>query len=212
MSNLNRMIDKVVDNKDKQRTYQVQLGRYKKAMANEFYFEAMMIVYATMEDRLRSFLYYIGTFRDANDSKLFKSKAKSNETLRKMYTSYLDVPSNSRIDVNKISTKMNMIRATLHWAIDCECAPVDGYQNVLKREYEGCVDMDGLLSTLDEIELWCKYRNEVVHGLLNKNLDSLDLQLGEKVEQGMSYARFVDSQVKSLKRKNMIRKFLKLSK
>lgn len=210
MSNQNRLIERVKDNKDKQHTYQVQLGRYKKAIANEFYFEAMMIVYATLEDRLRSFLYYIGTFRDVNDSKICKTKAKSNDTLRKLYSTHLDTPSNSRINFNNISTKIAMIRATLNWAIACDCTPTDEYLKVLKREYEGCVDMDGLLSTLANIESWCRYRNEVVHGLLNKNISSVNLELGEMVEKGMCYARFVDSQVKSLKRKNAIRKTLKL--
>lgn len=210
MGSQKRLIERVTDNKDKQRTYQIQLGRYKKAIANEFYFEGMMIVYGMLEDRLRSFLYYIGAFRDVNELKLCKTKAKSNDTLKRMYCSFLEVPTSSRMNFNNISTKMNMVRATLRWVIDCDCTPADEYLKVLKREYEGCVDLDGLLTTLDDIETWCKYRNEVVHGLLNKNTVSLETDLGEMVEKGMGYARFVDSQVKALKRKNAIRTTLKL--
>lgn len=210
MSTSKRLIDRVTDNKDKQHTYQVQLGRYKKAVANEFYFEAMMIVYGMLEDRMRSFLYYIGAFKDVNELKLCKTKAKSNDTLKRMYCSYLGIPVNSRMNFNNISTKMNMVKATLQWVVDCDCTPTDEYLKVLKREYEGCVDMDGLLTTIGEIEAWCKYRNEVVHGLLNKNTVSLEENLGEMVEKGMHYARFVDSQVKCLKRKNAIRKSLHL--
>ena len=53
-----RQIKQVEDNKEKQQTYSKQLGRYKLAIRNEFYFEAMLIVYAMLEDRLLSFLYY----------------------------------------------------------------------------------------------------------------------------------------------------------
>ena len=51
-----RLIQPVSDNKDKQRTYTENMAKYKKAIAGEFFFEAMLIDYAMLEDRLRSFL------------------------------------------------------------------------------------------------------------------------------------------------------------
>lgn len=38
-----RQIKPVKDNIDKQRTYREHKGRYKRAMENEFYFEALLI-------------------------------------------------------------------------------------------------------------------------------------------------------------------------
>lgn len=114
------------------------------------------------------------------------------------------------MNFNNISTKEKLIRDTLNWAIACDCTPADEYLKVLKREYEGCVDMAGLLQTLEEIDVWREYRNEVVHGLLNKNMESLNLELGDMVEKGMNYARYVDSQVKALKKKNEIRKTMRI--
>ena len=58
-----RLIDPVNDNKDKENTYRTNLRRYNKAMKEGFYFEAMLIDYAMMEDRLRSFLYHIGLLK-----------------------------------------------------------------------------------------------------------------------------------------------------
>lgn len=55
-----RKIAPVKDNLDKQRTYAKQKGRYKSAMSNEFYLEAIMIDYALLEDRFRSMLYHMG--------------------------------------------------------------------------------------------------------------------------------------------------------
>lgn len=203
-----KMIDVVKDNKDKQMTYRKQMGRYKKAMDNEFYFEAMLIVYAMLEDRLRSFLYYIGSFRNIEDKGLNVKKTKTH--LRTLFFGSEAEAAGKRMDMNSISTKENLIRKTLEYVIACDHTPAEPYLQVLKQEYEGCVDMDGLLTVLDEIDAWRAYRNEVVHGLLNKNMDSLDLELAEMVEKGMSYARFVDSQVKALKRKNVIRKTLRI--
>ena len=77
---------------------------------------------------------------------------------------------------------------------------------MLKKEYEGNLDIGGLLETLECVDKWRKYRNEVIHGLLNKNLDSLNEKLFEQVELGMKYARFIDSQVKVLKKNDAIRK------
>lgn len=69
-------IESVLGNNDKQNTYRKLMGRYKKAVSNEFYFEAMMIVYAALEDRFRSFLYYIGAIRNTTDEGLNVSKTK----------------------------------------------------------------------------------------------------------------------------------------
>lgn len=45
----NRTIQPVTDNKDKQRTYSEQMGRYARAMRGAFYLEALLIDYAMLE-------------------------------------------------------------------------------------------------------------------------------------------------------------------
>ena len=50
---------------------------------NDFYFEAMLIVYAMIEDRLRSFLYYIGALHKADDLRLNVNQTKA--ILRRLY-------------------------------------------------------------------------------------------------------------------------------
>ena len=54
------------------------------------------------------------------------------------------------------------------------------------------------------------YRNEIIHGLLNKDMDSLYNELDIKVETGMKIARYFDSQCKLIKKNNKIRRHLKL--
>lgn len=208
MADKEKLIAAVTTNTEKQATYREQLGRYRRALNNEFYFEAMLIVYAMLEDRMRSFLYYIGALRRSDDPKLNVSQTKG--ILRRLYFGSDEAAFGQKMDLNQISTKENLIRSTVSWAMEHEGIPDDQYLAVLKSEYEGCLDMDGLLTVLDDVDTWRDYRNEIIHGLLNKNVNSVNADLKAKVEDGMSYARFIDSQVKALKRKDNIRKEMKI--
>lgn len=203
-----RQIAVVKDNSDKQVTYREQLGKYKRALNNEFYFEALLIVYAVLEDRMRSFLYYIGAVRRADSTKLNVSRTKS--ILRRLYFGSDEEAEGKRIDLTQISAKQQLIASTITWTLEYEGVPEESYLAILKDQYESCLNMDGFLSTLDAINDWRDYRNEIIHGLLNKNVESINAELKEQVEKGMGYARFVDSQVKALKRKDLIRKTMKI--
>ena len=207
MAGIEKQIAAVKDNAEKQEAYRKQLGRYRRALNNEFYFEAMLIVYAMIEDRLRSFLYYIGALRKADDPKMNVKQTKA--ILRRLYFGSDEDAFGQKMDLGQISTKEKLIRNTLTWALEYEGIPEETYLAVLKSEYEG-LDIGGLLTTLDQIDIWREYRNEIIHGLLNKNVTSVDAELKSKVEAGMEYARFIDSQVKALKKKNVIRNKMKI--
>jgi hypothetical protein len=84
------------------------------------------------------------------------------------------------------------------------------YPAVLRSTYEQCLDMEQFLRILAEMEAWSGYRNEIIHGLLNKNYSSVNTQLREQVEAGMGYARFIDGQIKLLKKKNTIRHTMRI--
>ena len=72
------------------------------------------------------------------------------------------------------------------------------------------IDIDWLIRTLSDIQVWCRYRNEIIHCLLNKNIDSVGLSIAEQAETGFSLARDIDTQVRSIKRGNMIRRKMNL--
>ena len=207
MAEKEKQIAAVKDNAEKQEAYRKQLGRYRRALNNEFYFEAMLIVYAMIEDRLRSFLYYIGALHKADDPKLNVKQTKA--ILRRLYFGSDEAALGQKMKLGLISTKEKLIRNTLTWTLEYEGIPEETYLAVLKSAYEG-LDIGGLLATLDQIDDWRGYRNEIIHGLLNKNVTSVDAELKSKVETGMEYARFIDSQVKALKKKNVIRNKMKI--
>ena len=68
------------------------------------------------------------------------------------------------------------------------------------------MDIDGLLIAFEKLNEWRDYRNEVIHALMNKNIDSLSVELKQRAEEGMTLATFFDNQEKTLKRGNIIRK------
>lgn len=198
-----RIIKPVTDCKDKQRTYREHKGRYKRAMENGFYFEALLIVYALLEDRLRSMIYHMGFLTDRTALKIWKKKA---ACLREIVSAYKNEQENDQLGITNISGKAKIIRCILKWTAYTE----GGYQqdkhlSALKSQCEG-LDVGGLLSALEELQDWCTYRNEVIHGLMNKNLDSLSLELKARAEAGMKLAEYFDSQEKLLKKGNKVRK------
>ena len=50
----------------------------------------------------------------------------------------------------------------------------------------------------------------MIHALLNKSTESLMLELPQQAEHGMELARFMDNQVKKIKKGNYIRRRIKL--
>lgn len=73
-----RKIRPVTDGVDKEATYKTQIERYDKAVKNGFYFEAMLIVYAIMEDRLRAWLFYSDVLIPDSQQDLIIKGAKTN--------------------------------------------------------------------------------------------------------------------------------------
>ena len=203
-----RLIQAVLNNKDKQKTYAENMAKYKRAIAGEFYFEALLIDYAMLEDRLRSFLYYIGLFKNRESYKADNKQVKV--SIKKIITEYKNKDENDSLTISSISGKMKIIRCTLLWAAKTYGTQDDLYLTALKRQYEGALDIGEVLDKFNEISNWCAYRNEVIHALLNKSTESLMLELPQQAEHGMELARFMDNQVKKIKKGNYIRRRIKL--
>ena len=203
---MSRQIKPVQNNFEKQRTYTENKGKYYRAMKYGFYFEALLIDYAMMEDRLRSFIYHIGGFKTRADYRIGKGYVR--KQLAEIVEMYRDEKESTSLGISSISSKMKIVRATLHWASEVESTPDEKYLRTLKRQYEAQLDIGGLLDTLDEINKWCDYRNEVIHALMNKNTASIHDELEAQAAKGMELAMYLDTQVKALKKGNVIRKSL----
>lgn len=193
-----RNIRPVADNRDKQRTYTEQMRRYKRAMTGEFYLEAMMIDYALLEDRLHAMLYHMGFLADRMDYALDRRRR---PLLVQMVTACFGADAAKRIGISNITGKMKIVRSVLHWSRS-EDAQTEPYPAALRARCSP-LEMD---ETLDAIADWCGYRNEIVHALMNKNMDSLTEDLRRRAEEGMALVRLLDAQVRAVKRDNRIRR------
>ncbi len=75
-------MEQISSNMQKYLNYKEQMGRLKKALANQFYLEAIFIEYAIMEDRLESVLRHSGKWNPKPDT--FVSLDKKKKTVAKM--------------------------------------------------------------------------------------------------------------------------------
>lgn len=102
--------------------------------------------------------------------------------------------------MNKISDKIFIVRTIVLWSSELESLPDESrYLQALRGQCES-LDAAALLETLDAIDTWRMYRNEVIHSLMNKRMESVQQKLSEQVEQGVQLARQLDAQVTILKR------------
>ena len=204
-----RKIQPVTDGVDKEATYKTQFERYDKAVKNGFYFEAMLIVYAIMEDRLRAWLFYLGCLNTCQSTR-FDNKRSKNE-LKFMF----DGCENDKFrfpSINQISGKRKIIEATLIWAENgYNNADKSNYLCAIRKVYTDKLDIKKVRVKFIDMNEWCSYRNEVIHALMNKNTESLNSGLADRVSEGMDIARDFDNLVKKIKRSGVIRKSLNLN-
>jgi hypothetical protein len=197
------VIAPVSDNNDKQRTYRSNISRYNAAMKHEFYFEAMLIDYAIIEDRLSSILFHMGALANRTDSKICTKVRKQLKAIVGR-----EQKEEVKLVVKKISGKAGIVGAVARWAAETAHQPEqDKYLQILKEQF---LAVEGMSSALADLGKWCGYRNEIIHGLMNKNLESLNTELARRCDEGFRLARYFDAQVRVIKKGNRIRKCLKL--
>lgn len=216
-----RVISPVETMQEKYETYRAEMARLKVALQQGFYFEAMLIEYALLEDRLRSFVYHAGLLQNRKASHLLPGKnavrKDFNRIAQRVKTWKLEdgketgnTSNFERLSVNKISDKIYIVRTIVLWSSELESLPDESrYLQALRGQCES-LDAAALLETLDAIDTWKMYRNEVIHSLMNKRMESVQQKLSEQVEQGVQLARQLDAQVTILKKNNRIRKAARL--
>jgi len=191
----------ISDNLEKSATYKSQLERFKLAREQGFYFEGIFILFAMMEDRLSSFLFYAGM------SNCNRDKVTTNPKVRPQLNAIFLKGDWQKNALKGISYKIDLIQHLLAWSRSYIFAdPSNDYQDMLAKQISQTYKADEMITTLGEIKNWCKSRNELVHALLNKNLVNQAGRLQLLVEVGYAYTRQLDKFVRSFKNHNTIRK------
>lgn len=176
-------IKPVDSNKNKGKTYSALLSKYNEAMKNGFYGEAELIVYAFLEDRLRSFIYY-SDFLDSRNSNNI------NENAQQLY--------GSELNINNITDKIKLIQKAIA-VCNKKSSELNDFELSIKRAYNSSLKVGELRSKLNKIDKWRKYRNEIAHAMFNKDLKALRAGYKDHVEEGFELARYIDISVSMLK-------------
>ena len=198
-----RKFQPVNNHTEKQLTYKKNMARHKLAMTNSFFYEAIVIDYAMIEDRLLSMIYHMGFQGDRDKLKICpKNKA----FLQRVVKEYKTEKDSEILGITSISGKLKIVSCVYRWAAETEEEYKNNqYLSTLKTQIEG-TDIGQMLDAVDDINHWKEYRNEVMHSLLNKNSVKMSEQLPAIAEEGMQLARILDNQVRILKKGNKIRR------
>lgn len=201
---MERQIAPVENNYEKSQTYKKMMAKHSKAINNGFYFEAMMIEYAMIEDRLIAFLYHSG----AINNRMAKPKIGSKKT-KGIIQCMVDTCFEGKVKnlgITSISGKINIVYAFLKCGSFEDYITDNNYTAALKSVYSKKLNVQHFLTVLDDLREWCSCRNEVVHAMLNKNVIDLSGKAKLLANQGIAFARYIDNCVGAIKKGNKIRK------
>lgn len=171
------------NSKSKGRTYSSLLGNYKKAIREGYYGEAELIVYAYMEDRLKSFIYYCDGLENMKLNNNVSDKVKS------IFPNF--------DNVKDISLKCKLIKKLLNLSEKDQYKTE--YSIEISKIVRANIDVKGFKKEITNIFAWCDYRNEHVHAMFNKDLEDLRNNYKAHVEEGYRIARYIDKQVELIK-------------
>ena len=175
-------IKPVINNYDKEITYSKLIEMYNLSIENGYYGEAELIVYAFIEDRLLSFLSHINVTE--SDRISLKKDA---------YRFY----KGNKVKLYDLSTKLDVLNDLL--SVCKNNSLDDDYTDYIKDCLGSSIEYDELDDLIKDIRYWSKYRNEIVHGLFNKNIEALRSNYKNHVEKGYKLARRIDKYVKRIK-------------
>jgi hypothetical protein len=183
-------IIKVKNNKEKGNTYKNMFARFKKAIKNEFYFEAIFIDYAMLEDRLTSFLKYLGIVIPSID------RLRINDNYYNSINNLFNDYNNSKLEINNISVKINLIKYLIK---SYKLNSLEKYNLNNLRPVIESININTLETTLNELEGWIIKRNNLIHDLMEKEISSINDNLSDVAESGNLYVRSIDTQVSKIK-------------
>ena len=176
------LIKPVDDNKGKCKTYRMLLSKYNESMENGYYGEAELIVYAFLEDRLRSLIYYFGALDNRNALIVNDDMA---------------VLMGDNVSIKNISVKIRIIRKLLSLVSDktIESDFADDVRKIVRH----ALQVSEVKKILKQIENWCDFRNQIIHALFNKDMDDLRAKYEEHVKEGYFLGRCIDRYVDAVK-------------
>ena len=199
----------------KYETYKELMNRYTRAMNSEFCLDAVWIVYAMLEDRLTSALYYAGIVNGTKRAVVTKKRIVNGNPATKPtegnLREVLAIPKGS-FNLGKISGKITAIRKILDFG-KAQPQQLNGFYCDLFTKLNTYANTEGLYCELNNLleektprNDWTQKRNELVHSLFAKKYDVVKTEGHILAESGLKSARQIDHFVNHLKKGIDLRK------
>ena len=172
-------------NIDKYLTYRYSFSKLKKSITNEFYFEAILIEYAIIEDRIYSFFRRLGFLNESGNLPEGKRKLLK-RTFHKQTLRWTD-----------ISVKIKLIETL----ISLESFHVTNHEDktyLLEFSLRIKPFHDEIQQIILQLSPWLKIRNRYVHALMEYKTNTIEDELKAFVTQGETIIRLLDSLVKKI--------------
>lgn len=205
-------MENVKNNMEKYNSYTALTKKYKEAMKYGFYYEAIFISYAMMEDRLMSFLDKAGVVTLKN-VKLTKRAAP--------FVKYL--LNKKSVTIRNISTKMEITQKLLEmtyeqaeelekrYAEEMKTDKMKGYLLDLYMDIDEKIDHEGVTEHFAKMRIWLDKRNALIHGLANKKTDNyFSDEVQTVAENSEKLWRFIDDNLVKKMKKSTLRKKYKI--
>lgn len=197
-------METIKDNMNKYQAYKTQIAKYNRAIEEGFYYEATLISYAIMEDRMLAFLDKIGFVNITTTPE--KVELSTTEAVRPFLRSLVG---EKNIDVRNISAKRRLIASIItmryeeaeqyekDYAAKQKTSNMNGYLQELYMDIdESGIDREETLEILTKIADWCDRRNSLIHSMLNiKTGDTFDDEVETLAKESVILWRFLDNKL-----------------
>lgn len=144
----------------------------------------------------------MGMITERTNTKLWK---KNRPFVKKVVANALGEENAERLGLSNISAKTKIIKSIIKWASEEESQETEKRFAVLKKQCES-LDAALLLETLDQIDEWCKWRNEIIHGLMHRKTKKVADVVPDLAQKGMEFVKTLDAQERIIKKGNLIRR------
>lgn len=194
-------ITPVEDNFEKGMSYKANIRKYNLAIKKGFYFEAMWIVYALLEDRTSALLYYLGCIDGEK-----RNAATRTKKIKKQLREVFNMDENDKYRFDTFSGKCTRITEL------CTFAKAGGINmSPYKTDLVKAVEKISSFDFIDELDYlnneWRNKRNELIHALLNKNDQAVYLEMEHITKMGFEGFRIIDNAVQKIKKMNIRGKY-----
>ena len=189
-------IKSIENNIEKKQTYAILNKKNKIALENNEYETVILLSYSMIEDRLLSFLHYLGVI-NRNNTPIYPDDY-IDSIIRPLLKYKENVPKERVYKLNNISTKIKIIKLFLKNAED-RLFYIKDCNSIIEKN----IGIKNMKKFLSDLSAWIKIRNEIVHASFNKNINDLDINIELSAKEGYKLAKLISSYTNKIKTNKM---------